>query len=90
MDDTGKEQEGFVEMQTLKGGGMWIMRKDPSRAEGTKTVALTQTLDRVIRHSVLCRTQRREIQPGGTDCSLSGSLPQHRLQMIGKLCGGVP
>lgn len=90
MDDTGKEQEGFVEMQTLKGGGMWIMRKDPSRAEGTKNVALTQTLDRVIKHSVPCQTQRREIQPGGTDCSLSGSLPQHRLQMIGKLCGGVP
>lgn len=66
MDATGKEQEGFVEMQPLKGDGMWII-KNPPQAEGTKMAAFTQTVDGVIRLSVLCRTQRREIQPRGAD-----------------------
>lgn len=62
MDATGKEQENFVEMQPWKSDGIWIIGNLP-QTEGIKMAALTQKVDGVIRLSVLCQTQRREIQP---------------------------
>lgn len=83
-DATGKALVGVVEIQPWQGDGMWVRRRTP-KGEGTIEVASTQTLERGLWLSGLGLMWVTEVQPCDSDGSLSGSLPHHRVQMIGKL-----